>query len=421
MITFDINTNNYATDVNIKWYRNDELLVSKDFNPNTPKYFFHQDVVAYNKIVITFRKTNIGYRYLKIFFIEDGVIREFYKDELKNLKIVETASSTTENLSINTLDIDLISKTDVGVLFQRTLPMRLYRDDKLVGAFFIEEAEKKNENVYKIDTVDYIGLIENEKYMGGMFTSTSVANIVSDILGTIPYQIENTIASRTLTGFIDIQSKREALQKVIFSAGGIIDCSRNECIIIKTLDSGIKSNLGKDKIVSIDEKIESITTSIELIQHKYIAQTSEVEIFNDTIVGDTIITFGKPCHSLRISNGTLITQGTNYAIISGSGQVVLYGKEYEDITLITQKNNPLTVTTDVSKIKSYDTTLICNEINLLDNLNFISKTLKIKFNMNNNEMVGDMVNILGQNARIISLEYDLNTPSIFAIAELEVS
>ena len=89
--------------------------------------------------------------------------------------------------------------------------------------------------------------------------------------------------------------------------------------------------------------------------------------------------------------------------------------------IITQKNNPLTVTTDVSKIKSYDTTLICNEINLLNNLNFLSKTLKVKFNMNNNEMVGDMVNILGQNARIISLEYDLNTPSIFAVAELEVS
>ena len=137
MITFDTNTNNYSTDVNIKWYRNNELLVSKDYTPNTPKYFFHQDVVAYNKIVITFRKTNIPYRYLRIFFIEDGVVREFYNDELKNLKVVEETSSTTENLSVNTLDIDLISKTDVGVLFQRTLPMRLYRDGKLVGAFFI--------------------------------------------------------------------------------------------------------------------------------------------------------------------------------------------------------------------------------------------------------------------------------------------
>ena len=112
MITFDTNTNNYSTDVNIKWYRNDELLVSKDYSPNTPKYFFHQDVVAYNKIVITFRKTNIAHRYLRIFFIEDGVIREFYKDELKNLKIVETASSTTENLSINT--INLQSKIAIG-------------------------------------------------------------------------------------------------------------------------------------------------------------------------------------------------------------------------------------------------------------------------------------------------------------------
>ena len=65
MISFDTNTDNYATDVNIKWYRDTELLVSKDFTPNASKYFFHQDVVAYNKIVITFRKTNIGFRYYK--------------------------------------------------------------------------------------------------------------------------------------------------------------------------------------------------------------------------------------------------------------------------------------------------------------------------------------------------------------------
>ena len=420
MISFDTNTDNYATDVNIKWYRDTELLVSKDFTPNASKYFFHQDVVAYNKIVITFRKTNIGFRYLRIFFIEDGIVREFYKDELKNLKIIEEVSSNTENLSMNTLDIELNSKSDVGVLFQKTLPMKLYRDNALVGAFFIDRAEKENIATYKIEAVDYIGLIENEKFLGGMYTNELVSNIVANILGTIPYQLDNTIGKRTITGFIDIQSKREALQKVIFSAGGIVDCSRNECIAIKPLDNTIKSVLGKDKIVSIKEEIESITTSIELVQHRYTAQSEESEIFNDTITGETLITLGAPYHSLRISGGTLLTVGTNYAVISGSGTVILYGKGYEDNTVITSKNNPLTVSTDVRKVKTYDTTLICNEINLLDKLNFVAKILKIKFKMSNNEMVGDMINVLGENARILCLEYSINTPSIYALAELEV-
>ena len=420
MITFDTNTNNYSTDVNIKWYRNDELLVSKDYKPNTPKYFFHQDVIAYNKIVITFRKTNIGYRYLRIFFIEDGIVREFYKDELKNLKIIEEVSSTTENLSMNTLDIELNSKSDVGVLFQKTLPMRLYRDNVLVGAFFIDRAEKENTASYKIEAVDYIGLIEKEKFLGGMYSNESVSNIVANILGTIPYQLDETIGARTLTGFIDIQSKREALQKVIFSAGGIVDCSRKDCIVIKPLNNTIKSVLGKDKIVSIKEEIESITTSIELVQHRYIAKSEESEIFNDAITGETLITLGAPYHSLRISGGTIVSAGTNYAVISGNGTVILYGKGYDDNTIVNSKNNPLTSSTDVSKIKSYDTTLICNEINLLDNLNFIAKTLKIKFKMSNNEMVGDMVKVLEENARILCLEYSINTPSIYASAELEV-
>ena len=107
-------------------------------------------------------------------------------------------------------------------------------------------------------------------------------------------------------------------------------------------------------------------------------------------------------------------------MISGSGTVILYGKGYEDNTVITSKNNPLTVSTDVRKVKTYDTTLICNEINLLDKLNFVAKILKIKFKMSNNEMVGDMINVLGENARILCLEYSINTPSIYALAELEV-
>ena len=241
-LTFDTNTGDYPTEISISWYRDDELITSADYYPNDIKYFCQQDIIAYNKIIITFKKMNAPYRYLRIFDIEDGITREFYNDEIKNLKILEEISTTTENLSINTLDMQLKTKNDVGVLFQKTLPLKLYRDDNLIGAFFIEQSEKGNGNSYKISAIDYIGLLDNGNFLGGMYTNETVGNIIANILEDIPYAIDTELASRTLSGYIEISSKREALQKVVFSAGGIIDCSRAECIEIKLLNNEIISS-----------------------------------------------------------------------------------------------------------------------------------------------------------------------------------
>jgi hypothetical protein len=115
-----------------------------------------------------------------------------------------------------------------------------------------------------------------------------------------------------------------------------------------------------------------------------------------------------------------VESNANYAVISANGYTELMGRPYNDTTSTKSKVNPLVVGTDIAKIRSYDSTLVCNEINLLDYLKFVSKRLTVTFNMQNNEKIGDMVNVLGTNARIISLEYELNTPSIYATAEMEV-
>lgn len=360
------------------------------------------------------------YRYLRIFDIEDGITREFYNDEIKNLKILEEISTSTENLSINTLDLQLKTKNDVGVLFQKTLPLKLFRNESLIGAFFIEQAEKEFENSYKISATDYIGLLDNEKFLGGMYINETVGNIVASILENIPYTIEEELSTRTINGYIEILSKREALQKLIFSAGGVIDCSRTESIEIKLLNDEIISSFGKEKIVSIKEIVESITTSIELTEHRYKLKKESQKIIEDTISGESLISFTSPYTSLSVTGGTIISSGVNYVLINGTGAVTITGVGYDDIIIRKTKRNPLTVTTDIDKVKSYNTTLICNEINLIDNLKFINKSLTVKLNLENQEKVGDKVNVLGQSARITNLDYELNTPSIYAIAEMEI-
>ena len=424
-MVFDTIENEYPTSVNVKWYRNDELIISRDYFPNEVNFFFEQDVIAYNKIVFTFKKMCKAFRYLRIYEIEDGITREFYNDEIKNLTVLEEVSPTTESLSMNTLDMEIITKNSVGVLFQRTLPIKLYRDESLVGSFFIESSEKENGNDYRITAVDYIGLLDGQKYMGGMFTNKNVGQLVADILQDMPYTIDSTLASRTVTGYLPILTKRESLQRIIFASGGIIDCSRTENIEIKLLNNTIKSNLDRTKVISVKEKIDSITTRIELVEHKYKRKWAEETLYDEKLKGETRVEFSSPYERLYFSDestdsATIVESNANYAVISANGYTELMGRPYNDTTSTKSKVNPLVVGTDIAKIRSYDSTLVCNEINLLDYLKFVSKKLTVTFNMQNNEKIGDMVNVLGTNARIISLEYELNTPSIYATAEMEV-
>ena len=384
-------------------------------------FFFAHDVVAYNKIVFTFIKTNKPYRYLRVFEIEDGITREFYNDEIKNLVLLEEVSPTSEELRINTLSVDLVTKNEIGVLFQRTLPFKLFRDGSLLGTFFIDISNRKKGKEYEITATDYIGILDRETYQGGLYIDTMVGTIVGEILSDMPYIIDSTLSNRTVSGYLEPMSKREALQRVIFASGGIIDCSRSEKIEIKRLDNTIKSNLNNDKLVSISEKTESITTQINLIEHRYKLKTEMDTLYEETLNGDLLVNFDAPHTQLSINRyGRILESGIHHAKIRGTGDVKLQGLGYDDISTTRTKVNPLVVETDVKKVKEYETTLICNEIDLLDYLNFISKKLTVIYNMESKEKVGDMVKVLEQNARITNLEYDLNTPCIYATAEMEV-
>ena len=420
MIEFDSNTNNYAKYMNVKWYRDDVLLSEKNYIVDSALYFCNNKVTAYNKIVITIVSTNNPYRYLKIFNITDGIIRNFYQDELENVDIIEETSTKNETLSINNTSISIINKNDIGILFQRTLPFKVYRDNTLYGCFFIDiSSSNAKKTFYTISANDYIGLLEYQMHLGGMYSNIAVSNLIADILGDIPYELDSELGDKTLTGYLPIQTKREALRQVIFSVGGMIDTSRNESIIIKPLPTVISSELNKDKIIDIKTTELAITTSIELNTHKYKVNSEETELFNDSLNGTLYLTFGEPIHDLTITGGTILTSGTNYATIQGNGIVILTGKGYDDIVETISKSNPAVATTDLQKVETHETTLNCNSIELLNSLKFVKSNIDVTFNMTA-EKVGDLVSVNGITCRIISLNYDAKQTNIYASSKMEV-
>lgn len=377
-------------------------------------------MTAFNKVVITISNWNKKGRFAKIFNIADGITRQFYNDELQNCEIIEQITNNNQALNINEANLVILPANNVGVMFQRTLPFSIYRNDTLYGKFFINTSTSNtNKTLYQVKVSDYMNVLESQTYLGGLYNNETVSNIVADILGDIPYTISAGIGALTISGYLPIMNKRDALREVAFCTNALVSTARNDEIKIIGLPTTSSRTIGKDEIVSIETTQPNITTEIDLETTKLTTKNASTDnIFNETLNGTTSIIFDSPKFDLAITGGTIVSSNINYAIITGTGSTVtLTGKSYEETTVTTSKTNAYVVTTDIAKVETYETTLTCNN-SLLDNLNFIQYKIKSRFVMGSTK-VGDIVTLNGQKARVTSLDYDISQTNIYCDAELE--
>lgn len=419
-IEFDTWENDYPRTMNVKWYRDTTLLQNEDFTLDSANYFCDVQVQAYNKIVITIDNMNKANRFLKIYNIADGITRQFYNDELENVEIIEQLTSNNTALSINEASLKILPTNTTGVMFQRTLPFSIYRNEVLFGRFFINSSTSNTDKtLYNVKVDDYISILEGQTYLGGKYTNITASDLISDILGDLPYELDNTLGTKTLTGYLGILNKREALRRVAFAINGIIDTSRNDKIVIKPFPTTASVTLGKDKIIDIQTTQENIITKIELQTTVLTTKDANTDnLYSGTLNGTTTILFDSPKFNLAITGGSIVTSNINYAIISGTGSTVtLTGKGYQEIVQSQTKNNASAVTTDIEKIQTYSTTLSCSDA-IIDTLQFVEFKIKSKFLMQN-VTVGDLINLNGKECRVLKLNYDLAQTNIYCDAELE--
>ena len=420
MIEFDTWTNDHPRTMQVQWYRGDTLLEDQTYTVDSSQYFCDTQVQAYNKIVITIGNMTKASRHLKIYNISDGISRQFYNDELENVEIIEEITNNNKALNINEATLTILPQNNTGVLFQRTLPVTLYRNSALFGKFFINTSTSNTQKtLYNIKISDYIQILESQSFLGGIYSNKTVSSLIAEILDDIPYTLDATIGAYTLTGYLPILSKRDALQEVAFAINAYIDTSRNDEINIKPLPTTVSRSIQPSEILYIQTTQKNIVTKIEVETEALTQKVVDAEeIYTGTINGYETIIFDSPKYSLAITGGTIVSSNINYAIISGNGAVTLTGKNYEIYTNVQSKTNPFAVSTDIENIEKYNTTLICNNINIIDKLKFVEFTIRTSFKMADTK-IGDMIKLQDERCRVMQLSYDLKQTNIYAEAELD--
>lgn len=357
---------NYAAEVNIKWYRYGELLSDMDFLLTESEYFCQNKVESYDEIVVSFVRSALPHRRIKLRCIVHGCIRAFTGRELADVSVIQECSPISAELAINTLDFTLVGDGSVDYVFSSQQPLELYSNSDLLGVFFVSEYDRVSERFYSVGAEDYIGLLDSVRFAGGIYVGRNACELLALIFdgAGVPFEIDSTLTSATVTGWLPMCSCREAARQICFAIGAAVDTTRSAVVRIFEPSNDIVHSFAPGEVMQglkLTDRQKKLT-EVRLTVHGYAEKTEETTAYkaSDDGVGDEIfVEFSEPLHSLAITDGEIIEAGANHAVINAWDGCVLTGCGYTHTTYIRTKKNPIVNAGDPQNVVSIsDMTLI---------------------------------------------------------------
>ena len=404
--TFDTYNQIYPTHINIKWFRYAEGTMEElspdggiDFHPDNAFYFCRKKVENYNKVVITFYSLNMPKNRLKLRVIDYGYGTFFYGDELRGVKLIQEIDPISSEISINTADFTLDSKTDMEYSFQAKQPLSVYFNGELKATTFVKKSTRKAKRLWDIQSEDYIGLLDSIPYYGGIYTNKNAVELLTDIftVAKVPYIIDDVFNGSTVTGYIPFTTCRDALMQVAFAIQAVVDTSNSDVVKVFALEEDVKQTIPLNRIMqgqNFDD--EETVTGIEVAVHSYVPLDASIEDnllmaynANESGIGENIfVKFPEPLHSVyAIGHCEIIEVGANYAIINAPDKYSrLAGAKYEHTTQTRRQNNPVVLASEIEKVVAVDKATLVSQHNIDNVLNKCYNWL-IKTNSTNLKIV----------------------------------
>lgn len=390
-LQFNDHSGDYCNKLNIKWFRGEELLAEQEYHPDASNYFCYGIVDYYNRVVITFLHTSKPYRNVFLTRITWGLVRVFHDDEIEECSCLTELNPISETVSVNTMSYTLRSKTEYAFEFQKRQKQTLYFDEAILGIYYLTDGKQLSETRYNIETQDAVGILDNNQYVGGIYSNIYVSELLSEIMEGegIAYFLDDAYMRTTISGYLPVCSKRTALQQIAFAIGALVDTSYDRQLYIYPQQTEITGEIKKsDFFAGLTIEHSDIITGVRLYAHSYAQGTETSELYRGNLSGTAQVYFSEPYHSLIITGGTLGEHSVNYANITGNGgEVVLMGTKYNHSTTVLLKEDPkITQNKNVAEVK--DATLVTS-VNATEILNRVYDYCKSNESMKCRILVGD--------------------------------
>ena len=218
-------------------------------------------------------------------------------------------------------------------------PVWYFNNDTLVGKFYIDHVTRKGANEYELDCVSAIGLLDRMYHAGGLYTSQTFGEVLSEILAdangfpVIDYDIDLDVSSINVSGWLPYDTKRNNLYQLIFANG--VNIIKNpdgapRFTFIHTAQEDSQEILSENIYFGGSVDYQSTYSKVEVKEHTYafIPEDEPVSLYDntggDSVVNEQIWFSDAPVYvpSIQASEGlTLISATPNGARISGAGKL----------------------------------------------------------------------------------------------------
>ncbi len=274
-LSFDVDTGEYCSLVNIKWYQGNTLKEDQDFTPDSVQYFCSKRVESYDRVVIELKKTSLPKRRAKVNHIVFGVERQFGMNELRSARVTNEMDESLIELPISSFHWTLDSLSDVDYLFQLKQPIEIKNDANLVGVYYIDGATRISNRVYDIECHDSLGVLDEMPFSGGAYLSgISAKTLLETLCAPFSVKYSDGVTDTTLKGILASGSRRAAIQQVIFAWGVCLATDGGADIRVFNLPETIEEIPKSRTFTGASVDTAAIVTAVKVTAHTYTADSN---------------------------------------------------------------------------------------------------------------------------------------------------
>lgn len=337
----------WADSVSIGFYNSVGGLIRSDtYAPTSAIFETNQAVSNFRRIDIFLNSTNKAQRYARLTGIDFDELTIFSGTDIKAARLMEEIDPIALELPINELELTLFSANgDFSIVdpagfyanLQYKEPLDVYEQINgevvYIGRFYLDEWEGISENEATFKASDAIGLLDTEVFyipIQSYFTSgNDDAEEVLDMImdGTdIPYEMDASLSSAGIDGWVPVVSRREALQQLAFRLGAYVTCARSDKVRILPME--LASDLvAYDYTITATTKglrspitLMPLVTGVELLARDFFTVLENIEFFSGTLpVGTHLFRSDVPLAVIDRTDGT----GTSTFFDYGANWVTL--------------------------------------------------------------------------------------------------
>lgn len=265
-------------------------------------------------------------------------------------------------------------------------PVWYYNEDDLVGKFYLDSVTREGRNLYKLECVSAIGLLDKLQHGGGLFVQSTFGAVLAHILASglhgtgnavISYEIDDDVANVPVSGWLPYATKRQNLYQLVFAYGvNIIKNPDGNPRFTFVYTAPVNPAEISTDIVFMNGGVtyEKPYSSVSVTEHTYTAVTDadSATLFDNTngaAVSNQEIWFSQApvIVSTLTATGslTVVSATENSAVLSGNG--TLTGIPYTHAKHIVTATNP-----NVTEEKTIDVTE-CTMVNIINSDNLLNR------------------------------------------------